>query len=350
VIDYRDGWTPATASVALTAGRRHALVVDYEEAWWWSSMRLEWSSASQPLEAVPTSRLAPAPAPPGQPLAGPGGSAYPHGGCTETKRAIWWNDDLTYWVVVFNHGWMGNDPVHYAHWLDHLCRRGNIVIFPRYQQLLTLPGFFTSNAIWSVKDALAWLATPGHVRPRTEEGMVVMGHSAGGTVTANMADGWEANGLPTPRAVFAVQPATDYAVPYTSLAQIPPSTRLACWVGDEDDVVGRIGCDAIFARTAHVPGRRYIWQPSDRHGAPVLVADHFQPSELTTYTDAYDYLGTWRVADAMIDCAWRGRSCEVGAGPTLDLGAWSDGVPVHPARVTIDAVPACPAGSTASGC
>jgi acetyl esterase/lipase len=363
VIDYRNLFTPASGQVALTAGRKHQIVVEYAEAGWWSSLRLEWQSASQPAEAVPESRLAPAPRPPAQPSAGPGGAAYPHGGCTMTHRPVWWNDDLSYWVfepaapvpasgdlVVFNHGWMGNAPSHYAHWLDHLCRKGNVVIFPRYQSLLTLPGFFTGNAVWSVKDALAWLAMPGRVRPRTEQGMVVMGHSAGGTVSANMVDAYAANGLPLPRALFAVQPAADNIVPYGPMTSIPATAKLACWAGEDDDVVGRLGCDTIISRATQVPGKRYIWQLSDDHGAPALAADHFQPSELTGYTDSLDYYGTWRIGDAMIDCAFRGTSCSIGAGPTLDMGAWSDGVAVTPARAAIDSLPACPAGATAVGC
>lgn len=362
VIDHRSAGAPTTGYAVLSAARRHAITVEYEEAWGWAAVRLSWQSASQPAEAIGAARFAPVPQPPAQPLTGPGGRGYPHAACTQTHRPMW-NDDHSYWVfepaspapasanvVVFNHGWMGNTPSHYAGWLDHLCRKGSIVIFPRYQSLLTAPGFFTPNAVISVQDALSWLGGTGRVRPRVADGMVVMGHSAGGTVSANMVDGWQASGLPAPRALFAVQPATHDAVPYTSLSQIPASTRVACWVGDEDTVVGRVGCDAIFTRTGHVPGRRYLWQRSDRRGAPWLVADHFQPSELTPYTDALDYLGTWRTADAMIDCAWRGTSCGVGAGPLLGQGAWSDGASVTPALVSIDAVPACPAGSTAKGC
>jgi hypothetical protein len=34
----------------------------------------------------------------------------------------------------------------------------------------------------------------------------------------------------------------------------------------------------------------------------------------------------------------------------LAQGAWSDGMPVTPLLLTIDALPACPAGSHALGC
>ena len=262
-----------------------------------AELQLAWQSASQALEIVPSSQLTPAPTPPAQPATGPGGRDDPHAGCTLTQRPAWWNDDLTYWVlepaspapasaplVVFDHGWMGNAPSFYARWIDHLCRRGNVVIFPKYQNLLTPPGFFLPNAVWSVHDALAFLATPGHVRPQTELGMVVVGHSAGATVAANMADTWQQNALPFPRAMFSVEPATDNVVPFTALDKIPATTAVACLVGNEDTVVGRGGCDTIFDRAAQVPNKRYVWAFSDNHGAPALLADHFRaerrPGEL----------------------------------------------------------------------
>jgi hypothetical protein len=49
----------------------------------------------------------------------------------------------------------------------------------------------------------------------------------------------------------------------------------------------------------------------------------------------------------MRDCAFAGTSCGLDA---RTLGVWSDGVAMVPASVTIDAAPACPAGSIAVGC
>lgn len=73
--------------------------------------------------------------------------------------------------------------------------------------------------------------------------MVVVGHSAGGTVAANMADTWQANALPFARAMFAVEPAVDSVVPFTALDHIPATTTVACLVGNEDTVVGRGDCN-----------------------------------------------------------------------------------------------------------
>ena len=36
-------------------------------------------------------------------------------------------------VVIFLHGWSGTNPLYYGAWIDHIVKRGNIVVFPRYQ-------------------------------------------------------------------------------------------------------------------------------------------------------------------------------------------------------------------------
>lgn len=60
-----------------------------------------------------------------------------------------------YPVVVFLHGWAATEPLFYMAWIRHLVREGNIVVYPRYQNLLDLSSEkFTDNAANSIKDAL----------------------------------------------------------------------------------------------------------------------------------------------------------------------------------------------------
>ena len=37
-------------------------------------------------------------------------------------------------VVVFNHGWFAVNPGVYGAWIEHMVRKGRIVIAPRYQR------------------------------------------------------------------------------------------------------------------------------------------------------------------------------------------------------------------------
>jgi acetyl esterase/lipase len=103
--------------------------------------------------------------PPTQPATGPGSSAYTH--ATVDVRMVrsggrgWWlflpesPKPTSAPVIVFCHGWGAMQPGGYRAWIDHLVRRGNIVIFPIYQDnLFSRPETFLPNAIAAVKDAI----------------------------------------------------------------------------------------------------------------------------------------------------------------------------------------------------
>ena len=106
-----------------------------------------------------------APAPPAQPPKGPGGADYRHRDVIAVSHGT---GATQYWlfepaapvpksapVVVFLHGWGGVNPDPYRAWIDHIVRRGNIVVYPRYQaDLLTPASAFTPNAINAVLSAL----------------------------------------------------------------------------------------------------------------------------------------------------------------------------------------------------
>ena len=70
-------------------------------------------------------------------------------------------------VVVFNHGWFAVNPAVYGAWIEHLARRGRIVIAPRYQRnWSTPPADFLPNGLIAIREALDVLSTsPSHVRP-----------------------------------------------------------------------------------------------------------------------------------------------------------------------------------------
>jgi hypothetical protein len=311
-------------------------------------------------------------APPSQPAAGPGGADYPWSG--STVRSVTFPDRTKdYWVyepsgwqgggpapstaplVVLVHGWLGDDPEYYQDWIAHLARKGNVVVFPRYQtSALTPPREFASNAIHSIKHALAGYSDDAPMRPDTSLGMTLIAHSYGGPTSANIAARWSAESLPRPRAIL-------FAMPYdrtidASLAGIPATTKIGCVVADEDTTTGRTGCDALWDLTGHIPAanRNYLWMFSDAHGAPALTADHRVPTSNNgqSVLDALDWRGLWKLGDALRDCSVYGTHCDHALGNTAQqtsLGTWSDGVPVRPLAVST-AKPPCPAGSGAKGC
>ncbi|MFQ6131299.1 MAG: alpha/beta hydrolase family protein [Armatimonadota bacterium] len=302
-----------------------------------------------------------APAPPQQPAEGPGGADYKHAGVTESSYG---SGGSRYWLfepsgpapetaplIVFNHGWMGIDPRFYQAWIEHLVKRGNIVVFPQYQRgALTLPQAFTPLATAATKDAIRRLQGGGHVRPDLEK-FAIVGHSAGGAITANMAARAALDGLPTPKAIMPVEPGTGaergrgWTVPLEDFGKIPQGCLLLVVVGADDKLAGDVSAKHIFRGATQVPAedKDFVVVNTDRHGRPRLVADHFAPcggpETKRTRVDALDYYAFWKLFDALTDAAFYGENREVALGNTPEqryMGVWSDGQPVVELTVTDD--------------
>lgn len=288
--------------------------------------------------------------PPGQPTSGPGGSDVPYAAVLESVHG---SGDTQYWIfepaapgtgshplVVFLHGWNVLTPESYRGWLEHLARRGNVVVYPRYQSsAFTPPGTFTGNAVAAVRDALAELAMPGHAVVDTTRAGVV-GHSFGGVLAANLAARAATDGLPALRAVMCAEPGTRGFGVYEDYGDVPVGTLLLAVAGDDDVVVGTADARRIFLETTSVPlaDKDFVLLRTDTHGTPALVADHEAPGGgVTVELDAFDWRGFWRWFDALLDAAFTGANRDVCLGNTAlqrDLGLWSDGVPVLAPIVT----------------
>ncbi len=292
-------------------------------------------------------------------------------------------------VIVFNHGWSAMSPNSYGAWIDHVVKRRNIVIFPRYQGgLATPPKNFTRNAIQAVKNAIFTLQTKaGHVRPDLSR-LAVVGHSAGGIISANMAAIADKEGIPVPRAVMCVLPGITWEtkshmnIPLENLRGISNDTLLLTIAGDKDGVVKDTDAKKIFRESTNVPlhNKNYVLLKSDEHGVPPLIADHFtasspaseysslskkngkikviryinkfqkKDSEKNVKTsrkhrslqerrtiDALDYYGLWKLFDGLTDAAFFRRNRDYGLGNTDKqrfMGTWSDGTPVKEMVVT----------------
>jgi pimeloyl-ACP methyl ester carboxylesterase len=269
-------------------------------------------------------------------------------------------------VVVFLHGWFAVNPGFYGAWIDHLVRRGCIVVFPRYQNDVgTLPQDFLPNALSAVRDALGVLhAGVEHVRPDPAR-FVLIGHSAGGNLAAQIA-ALAADphaDLPMPKALITLMPGEVVPMRQPSLSKIPGTTLLIVMVGEEDLVVGDLRGRQIFAEADAIPRarKRFILFRSDRHGNPPLIAEHAAPTGALHRFDngegvlrsfqmslgevnALDRAGFWRIADLTLEAAFRGQTLDEvipDAEQFRHLGYWSDGRRVTPPIVgdDLDAIP-----------
>ncbi len=306
---------------------------------------------------------------PPQPEQGPGGREYSHQSVIfqdfSSKPDGYWlfepdspKPDSAH-VVVFVHGYGGYNPMIYGKWIRHLVQKGNIVIYPRYQEnmLSPNPSKFSENVSKAVRDALAELAKEGHVRPVVSD-LAFIGHSYGGVVSADLAINYEIHEIPQPKVVMLCAPGTGHFKNgrLESYADMPEDIELLIVVNDNDWVVGDEFALKVFNEAVKVKQRNLLRQYADDHGTPAIEAHHNQTYALDTlfdggarnYTskkalristeDAMDYNGYWKLLDAMLDCRRRGENCNFAFGGTAEqtsLGYWSDGTPIRPLEVSL---------------
>jgi pimeloyl-ACP methyl ester carboxylesterase len=334
--------------------------------------------------------------PPGQPKSGPGGADNP--GIEIVKRGIGTPSNAAYVyygkdgraeprpVIVMLHAWGAVNPSIYAGWIDHLARRGYLVVFPSFQDVgRTRPVDASARMESLVKNVLAALGTDPDVKPDLTK-VAVIGHSAGAGIAANFAANAKTSGLPAPRLVLMVMAggiASDEksrGVQIGDLAQIDPATNLVAIVGDREAQASERISRRLLREASAVPQTRklFVRIGSDDHGFPALSATLASPgAPLDGYdsaaikwppepprdpkaprepaprwsadmvltgeqtvlvsqlvrngTDTLDYLGLWRSFDMAADAAF--ASNDVAAlrndGAFVDMGRWSDSWPVR---------------------
>jgi dienelactone hydrolase len=262
-------------------------------------------------------------------------------------------------VVVFLHGWFAVNPAFYGAWIDHLVRKGNVVVFPRYQNDVgTLPRDFLPNAAAAIRDAIGVLEGGlKHVRPDVER-FALIGHSAGGNLAAQLASlsSDPHSGLPAPRAVMCLMPGEVVPCREPSLDRIPATTLLLVAVGEDDLLVGDLRGRQIFAQASAVPRsrKRFVLFRTDRHGFPPIVAEHTAPTSSNRKLDtgeglfrmfqmslgeinAMDHAGFWRIGDATLDSAFALKTFDeaiLDEERFTHLGYWSDGRKVTPPLIS----------------
>jgi hypothetical protein len=335
------------------------------------------SALTAAVAAMSAAQASAAPAQPPQPKSGPGGSDYPHAGFRETAGGS--GDDAWYVfepmkpqpksapLAVITHGYFefsGNDNLRAL--VEHTVRKGNVVIYPRYQTGVATPcpGPFDiepcmTSEVNGIKGALAYLeAREDRVQPQRDH-TSYFGFSFGGIITANLANRYKALGVPRPRVIFlddphdggftgAHEPALD-----DDLGGIPSTTLVQCHSGAtgvfDDTYTGAPGdptevgqprrdasCNSVFPKLTSVPAKNkdLVLTSGDAHGSPALTADHGVcggPNNGQYAVDAYDWGFCWKVWDALRSCAYAGTYCRYALGNTPQhryIGTWSDGTPI----------------------
>jgi dienelactone hydrolase len=264
-------------------------------------------------------------------------------------------------VVLFLHGWMGMNPYLYGGWIDHLVKRGNIVIFPVFQlSKEEKPDEMVQNTMVAFRNSVNQLNQSNTIRPDWNR-FAIVGHSFGGGLSVQVAGRAAEANLPVPKAIMPVTPGWrgSNTIPTTALSQIPESARMWIVEGTDDQYRGTRQGDTIYTATRKIPGtrKRFIVLSSSN---PSLKSDHFAPlSPLESYQDntlsererkqqrikilivnkmsglpngkidALDTNGYWKLFDLL---------CQVSFGGNNNISSSSDGAytPENPMKFVVE--------------
>lgn len=175
-------------------------------------------------------------------------------------------------------------------------------------------------------------------------------------VSVNIASVANSEGIPQPLAVFAVEPGKSRSSEDTlgsvleNITNIPENTLLLTLAGDQDNWVGDQDARRIIRETIQIQmeNKDFVLMNTDEHGYPPIKADHFSPLaayfylggyNITMFTNAPDYYGTWKLFDGLYNAAFYGKNREYPLGNTTQqrfMGSWGDGNPVKQLNITVN--------------
>jgi len=322
-------------------------------------------SLAQEKDAKPAEKpVAPNPdakPPAEQPKSGPGGAEYAH---KKVESVTGGKGGTKYWlfmpaepaakeapIVMLIHGFGATDPnKSYIEWIEHIVKRGNLVIFPIYQETALEPSDnYAPNCAESLRLAFEYLAADKTRVQPIKEKFAVVGHSAGGMTTGNLTAKWEELKIPKPLAAMPVQPGRAFGynlqrdqglINFADFSKIPRETLLLCVYGDSDQTVGSYCALKIFAGASNVPAenKNALEVRSCVHGSPKLIASHQSPGAPRGIVDVLDWNGYWKLFDGLCDAAFYGKNREYALGNTekqRSLGSYSDGCKICEMQVTL---------------
>ncbi len=304
---------------------------------------------------------------PVQSTEGPGGNMYQH------ESFATWESGLNHeryqvfeptgptrgqaGLVILLHDWLCEDPEYYMGLIRHLCRRGMVVLFPRFQGTGSFAADYHANIVRSVKDFL--LQAFARKGTQINHGHVaIIGHGAGGILAANLAASADYFGLPAPVSLMVITP-HQRSLKLLDLTGISRKARMIVISGDQVDPANDLIAREIFYTADRIKSgnKMFVTVLSDFYGQPPLIADEMAPlsperpiyerlvvkrrhefvntfrerrvagSMRSQHIDAFDWFAIFRVFDALEQTSAQQTSLNIFKNsPALRfMGYWSDG-------------------------
>lgn len=281
-------------------------------------------------------------------------------------------------LVIFLHGWMGTNPKNFGAMIDHLVRRGSVVIYPVYQvDGNTVPQGITDTAAASIAQALGQLNAeqPGLVDLQKT---MYYGFSMGASMSINFVANPDKYKLPAAKSMVLSAPGDAKHVAHgplsasivtTSIAKVPLSTPIVLLSGQDDKTIGMPTAVAYWNQICAQRGQRTLitWPSgktaqesiSSAHGAPGAPDERYdfpsitEPVPLTSieqladFPDSksinnLDFHGQWKVVTGLLDALQSGNSPDwifTDKRLMADLGHFKNAEPYPSASIE----QACPA-------
>jgi len=192
-------------------------------------------------------------------------------------------------VVVFLHGLGGaseETPVNHLAWLRHLARRGNMVVFPRYERY---PG--DALAPQFLLETLGGLARSTNV---AEKPFLLLGYSRGGGLAVTYSAIAAAAGLEPGTVVGLFPGINDKQLDPHGAA---PGTRYVFFVGDRDEVVGSRGASALRRWLLANGYPKKLISVETIRSNPEFTASHLSALEATPAAQK----ALWAPVDRLVD-------------------------------------------------
>lgn len=295
-----------------------------------------------------------------QPIDGPGGSDYPYPSYTKTAFTSNEEDSWIYQpsplptgplpVIAYLHGWSIDSGLNLnENMVIHLAKKGYAVIYCNYQNSLTMPELFESRAAANIRDGLDYMAAHPltSVQPsENPDGSIkfgLVGWSAGGVMSVNLAANYQEDGVPKPGFVMAMEANNGgvFNIPMQNASSISPDTNILMVMAQDDDENTYNTSSTFFNQMTQIPDTRKQWVGlySDDHGIPALVADHmWECAGGGEEIDALDYYGSYKWSVAIANDTFYGTDRTFWHGNTVDqtfMGQWGDGTAVTAAEVSL---------------
>lgn len=314
---------------------------------------------------------------PVQSFMGPGGSDYKHGSFSVWQKGK--NQDQYYVFepdrpkaaqgrfVLFIHDRMATEPGHYMGQIEHMCKNGWVVVFPKYQGTNQKEKHYMFNVIRSVKDFLLENFARQEIEVNRES-FAIVGIGSGAVLGVNVAATADYFGLPKPLLIMPIMPEQGFLKPL-NLGGISKKARLVIITGDRVEPLDAELAHNMFytANRVNIKNKALVYVVSDFYGQPPLIADKlsafsprdkeyekitvdkrndflniFKDKRLAKYTrsfgiDCFDWYVTYRLFDLASHLVFEQNSDLkfLKKSPDVnDMGYWSDGRKVKGFKIT----------------